>query len=143
MFGVGYPLMVPAALAGMPIEPFLLATVVFGQLGGAALTAPFFALIHLPLELGGSPRDVATGMAVLALVSVPFRVVVGRLYEWSGRSVLVVALFHTVFNATNNGTLLRAAAPDQPTLVSVVPWVVVGLGALAVTVSVLRRSRTR
>lgn len=39
MFGVGYALLVPAAMLGLPVEPFLLATVLLGQLLPAVIVA--------------------------------------------------------------------------------------------------------
>jgi membrane protease YdiL (CAAX protease family) len=244
MFGIGYPLMIPAALLGLPIEPFLLVTVLVGQLGGAlvvtaatggragvrelfgrvfrwrtgvgvwllallaipvaalalasvvfgpgalralshepaivlgylnaltilplvnlweetawmgviqhrlaerrgllagaALTAPMFALIHLPLNLGKAPADFAISMTVLALLAVPFRIVVGWLYQRAGRSILVVAVLHVTFNATNNGDLLRAAAPTHTALLSTAPWVVVTVWALGIVAAARRHPR--
>jgi membrane protease YdiL (CAAX protease family) len=242
MFGIGYPLMVPAALLGLPVEPFLLVTVIFGQLGGAvavtaatggrravrelfgrvfrwragvsawvlalltlpvaslaiasaafgpgavhalthdpaiglaylnaltilplvnlweetawmgviqhrlaqrrgplvgaALTAPLFALIHLPLNLGKSPADFAISMSVLALLAVPFRIVIGWLYERAGRSILIVAVLHVTFNATNNTHLLTAAAPDHAAMLSTAPWIVVTLWGLGIAIAARRR----
>lgn len=236
MFGVGWTLMIPAALTGLPIEPFLLATVLLGQLGGsvlvaaatggraavrelfarvlrwrvhpglwllavlgipaaalalttvafgpgalrsvltdpaiglgwlaslailplvnlweetawagtvqerlterhgpvrgAALTGLGFALLHLPLQLGGTVRSFLTGMAALFVVAFPFRLVAGWLYARSGRSILLVATFHAAFNATNNGSLLRAAAGQgDRTLIATVPWIVVGVAAAGI-----------
>jgi hypothetical protein len=37
LFGIGYAVLIPAALAGLPLEPFLLVVVLFGQLLPAVL----------------------------------------------------------------------------------------------------------
>lgn len=93
-----------------------------GALGAAAVTGVLFALYHLPLQLGGSPADLATNMALLLAVAVPFRVVAGRLYAATG-AVPVVALFHASFNVATSSVLFDAIVP--------------GVGALGVTIAAL------
>ena len=115
-----------------------------GLVRGAVVTAPFFALIHLPLLLGQPVHTFVLSLVTLILAAVPFRVVTGWLYEQSDQSVLLVATFHAAFNATNNGPLLSAAAPDQPRLTGAAAWIVISLWALAiVTFQAARRRRTR
>lgn len=46
-----------------------------GATAAALLTAPLFALIHLPLQIGNTPADFVLGMGVLLLLAVPFRIV--------------------------------------------------------------------
>jgi membrane protease YdiL (CAAX protease family) len=68
-----------------------------GPLLASILVAPAFVLQHLPILL----MDAGVGLAsliivgALVVVAVFFRVVVTWLYNGSGRSVLVVALFHS------------------------------------------------
>ena len=83
-----------------------------GALLASLIVAPFFALFHLPARfvagwivdehtpLGQVP-SVALGYVVLtAVVAVFLRVLIMWLYNGSGRSVLVVGLFHSAFNMT-------------------------------------------
>src|ERR687894_524617 len=78
----------------------------------SVIVAPFFALIHMPAYfvsgwLGG--RDPSLGdfpsvlfqMVITAVFAVFLRMVIMWLYNGSGRSVLIVALFHSAFNATS------------------------------------------
>jgi membrane protease YdiL (CAAX protease family) len=94
-----------------------------GALRAALLTAPLFALLHLPLHITEAPADLAMGMGVLLMLAVPFRVVVGWLHNRTGGSVLVAAIFHASFNVATSSVLLAALVP--------------GMGALAVTTVVL------
>ena len=72
-----------------------------GPLVASILVAPAFVLQHLPILL----MDAGVGLAsliivgALVIVAVFFRVVVMWLYNGSGRSVLVVALFHSAYNS--------------------------------------------
>ena len=91
-----------------------------GALAAAAVTGVFFALYHLPLQLGGTATDLAIGMGLLLAVALPFRVVAGRLYAATGGSVPVVALFHASFNVATTSVLFDAVVP--------------GVGALGVTI---------
>jgi membrane protease YdiL (CAAX protease family) len=94
-----------------------------GAVWAALLTAPLFALLHLPLHITEGPADLAMGMGVLVMLAVPFRVVVGWLHNRTGGSVLVAAIFHASFNVATSSVLLAALVP--------------GMGALAVTTVVL------
>lgn len=98
-----------------------------GALRAALLTAPLFALIHLPLHITDAPADLALGMGVLLALAVPFRIVVGWLHNRTGGSVLIAAVFHASFNVATSSVLLAA----------LVPALVDGLGALVVTSAVL------
>jgi len=72
-----------------------------GPLLASILVAPAFVLQHLPILL----MDAGVGLAsliivgALVMVAVFFRVVVMWLYNGSGHSVLVVALFHSAYNS--------------------------------------------
>ena len=75
-----------------------------GPLLAAVLVAPAFALMHLPVLIIGS--GVGLGLLVvlgaLVVLMAFFRVVVAWLYNGSGRSVLVAALFHSAFNSATS-----------------------------------------
>ena len=79
----------------------------YGPLLACVLVAPAFALMHLPLLILNVPRDgfatfvigVVAQMGVVATLAVFFRIVITWLYNGAGRSVLVVALFHSAFNS--------------------------------------------
>jgi membrane protease YdiL (CAAX protease family) len=83
-----------------------------GPLLASLIVAPFFALIHLPpLFVSGwlGDKDPSLGdfpsalvqMVITAIFAVFIRVLIMWLYNGSGRSVLIVALFHSAFNATS------------------------------------------
>ena len=83
-----------------------------GPLLASILVAPAFALMHLPLVLLDVPRSgvgqfvlgavVQTGL--VTILAIFFRIIIGWLYNGTGRSVLVVALFHSAYNsATSSG----------------------------------------
>jgi CAAX protease family protein len=240
-FGVGWPVLIPVALAGLPIEPFLLIVVVFGQLlppvliaaaqGGrpavralfgrvfrwrvairwyllafllipvsclvvstaygfgnwtalftnrsvilaylmslsilpivnlweemawtdtvqhnlarrrgplvaAVITGPLFGLVHLPLRLSqGVNQEMLVNLLFAMLLAIGLRVLIGWLYYSSGRSILIAAIVHVTFNATNNGALLLHARPDSVVLQNLAFFVV---AALAVVVAVATRGR--
>ena len=65
------------------------------------LVAPAFVLQHLPILLMDAGIGLASLIVVgaLVMVAVFFRVVIMWLYNGSGRSVLVVALFHSAYNS--------------------------------------------
>src|SRR5918998_3804835 len=76
------------------------------------IVAPFFALIHLPAYfvsgwLGGKDASLGDFPSVLlqvgitAVFAIFLRVLIMWLYNSSARSVLIVALFHSAFNATS------------------------------------------
>ena len=72
-----------------------------GPLLASVLVAPAFALQHLPILLMDSGIGLASLIIVgaLVVVAVFFRIVAAWLYNGSGRSVLVVALFHSAYNS--------------------------------------------
>ena len=72
-----------------------------GPLLASVLVAPAFVLQHLPILLMDSGIGLASLIIVgaLVIVAVFFRVVVTWLYNGSGRSVLVAALFHSAYNS--------------------------------------------
>ena len=72
-----------------------------GPLVASILVAPAFVLQHLPILLMDAGIGLASLIVVgaLVIVAVFFRVVVMWLYNGSGRSVLVVAVFHSAYNS--------------------------------------------
>jgi membrane protease YdiL (CAAX protease family) len=112
-----------------------------GMLIGALLTAPVFTLQHLPLHVAESFSTAAVSMLALGALAVPFRIVIGWLYERTGRSILVVAALHATFNATNGSALFQPAGGHYPMLLPLASWVVVGGWGLWITVRRLRRDR--
>ena len=82
-----------------------------GPLLAAVITGPLFGLLHMPLEIGKPIGDFMLTMAALMVFGIPFRIVMGWLYNVTGGSVLIVALAHTTFDATNNGPFVAAASP--------------------------------
>jgi len=82
-----------------------------GPLLAAVITGPLFGLLHMPLQIGRPIGSFLLSMGALVLFAIPFRIVLGWLYNVTGGSILIVAITHTTFDATNNGQLLAAASP--------------------------------
>jgi membrane protease YdiL (CAAX protease family) len=76
-------------------------------------------------------------MGIVLLLAVPFRIVIGWLYNRTGASVLLVALFHASFNVGTSSVLFAALIPGRDA-VSVTAAVLV---LSAVGVVVLTRGR--
>jgi uncharacterized protein len=110
-----------------------------GPLLAAVATGPLFGLVHLPLQLGKPAGALLLGLLRLMAFAIPLRIVIGWLYNVTGASILLAAIVHATFNATDNTELLTAAAPDQPGL----PWVTVRvvIVAWALLVVVLTRGQ--
>lgn len=99
----------------------------------AVLTAAPFAAIHLPLLLLGpvTPGSVLVDVAGLSLLAVLLRLLVAVGLELSAGSVLVAAVLHAGFNASNNprGPLDHLLAGiDQGIVGAASAALVVGLG---------------
>jgi uncharacterized protein len=75
-----------------------------GPLLASILVAPAFILMHLPPLLVDSDVGLALLIVTGALVTVAvfFRIVIMWLYNGSGRSVLIVALFHSAYNSATS-----------------------------------------
>ncbi|HEV2743103.1 MAG TPA: type II CAAX endopeptidase family protein [Rubrobacter sp.] len=113
-----------------------------GPLVASILVAPAFVLQHLPILLMDAGIGLSSLIIVgaLVVVAVFFRVVVTWLYNGSGRSVLVVALFHSAYNSawgTGDHRFTGELIPG-PTA-ALIPIGVVALAAVAV--AVLSRGR--
>ena len=69
----------------------------------AVVTAPLFALQHIALVVGNSVAVAVVLMTFLTVVSVPFRMFVGWLFNRTG-SLFLVGLVHAVGNAAAAGS---------------------------------------
>jgi len=85
-----------------------------GPLLASIMVAPFFALIHMPgFFVAGFSNDEPTPLSqfpavllqvgFLAVFAMFLRVLIMWLYNSTGRSVLIVGLFHSVFNSVGTG----------------------------------------
>ena len=74
----------------------------WGAVGGSLVTSVFFTGIHVPLALDGAhgAREVATNLLSSAGVAIGVRLLIARVDAWSGRSLLIVGILHSSFNAT-------------------------------------------
>jgi membrane protease YdiL (CAAX protease family) len=84
-----------------------------GPLLAAVITGPLFGLLHMPLELGQPIGSFLLTMAALMVFGIPFRMVLGWMYNVTGGSILIVALVYVTFDATNNTNLLAGASPGM------------------------------
>ena len=113
-----------------------------GPLLASILVAPAFVLQHLPILLMDADIRLASLIIVgaLVMVAVFFRVVVTWLYNGSGRSVLVVALFHSAYNsAWGTGDHRFTGELISGPAATLIPIGVVAI--VAVVVAVLSRGR--
>ena len=102
-----------------------------GRLRGGAVTGLLFAALHVPIYLDlDSARN--TGLAVVIGFTVApfFRILAGWLYRQVRSSVLIVALFHGSFNASNADTFSGALFPGAAPAITVGATVIL-LGTMA------------
>jgi membrane protease YdiL (CAAX protease family) len=105
-----------------------------GATAAAAITAPLFGLMHLPLFVGLPVNEVVLDMAIVMALAFPYRMVLGWLYNRSGASILIAGLFHASFNAANSTDLLSGMVPGQASLtVSAAVLVVWAVAVIALT----------
>jgi membrane protease YdiL (CAAX protease family) len=110
-----------------------------GVLLAAVLTAALFALQHVPLVVANGLANPA-GLAVLALffaLAIPFRALVGWLYNRTG-SLFLVGLLHAAGNATTSGSFADGLLPrlygtSDVWFFHILANALVGLGVLAAT----------
>ena len=116
-----------------------------GPLVASVVVAPFFALVHLPgFFAAGFINEEATPISefpavlvqvgILAVFAIFFRVLIIWLYNGSGRSVLIVALFHSAFNITNGQKITPELLHLPGTLASLIPALAVMVLAIMITV---------
>ncbi len=112
-----------------------------GPILASVLVAPAFILMHLPPLLIDSEFGLSLLIVTVALVVVAvfFRIVAMWLYNGSGRSVLIVALFHSAYNsATSLGNQqFTGELISGPTLLYAIGALVV----LAVVITAFTRGR--
>lgn len=113
-----------------------------GPLLAAVITGLFFGLVHMPLRIGQPLGELVVGMLVAMILGIGLRLLIGWLYYVSGGSILIAAIVHVTFNATNNGTLLSAASPGS-SAADVIPWLTIGVLGLAVAILTRGRLGTR
>ena len=114
-----------------------------GPLVASILVAPAFVVQHLPIVLIDASVGLGSVIIVgaLVVVAVFFRVVIMWLYNGSGRSVPVVALFHSAYNSawgTGDKKFANDLLSGSALLYAVVAVAVV---AVAVVLAVLTRGR--
>ena len=109
------------------------------------MVAPAFVLMHLPLLLLGALRgtsapslimSVVVQIGVLVVMATFFRVVIAWLYNGTGRSVLVVALFHSAFNSatgSGNAAFIGELIPGSAALL-LIPVGVLAVAAVVITI---------
>jgi len=107
----------------------------------AAITGPLFGLLHMPLQLGQPVGTFLFSMAALMIFGIPFRIVLGWLYNVTGGSILIVALLHVTFDATNNNPIFVVASPGQIVLQPGGGAVHLVVLAWAIVVLILTRGR--
>ena len=112
-----------------------------GPLLASLMVAPAFALGHLMINLLEHPLIFAfVFVAVQAVIGMFLRVAIMWLYNGAGRSVLIVALFHSAFNsATGSGGMRYTGELISGPAAQWIPLVV--LAVIAVLVVVLTRGR--
>jgi membrane protease YdiL (CAAX protease family) len=108
----------------------------------AALTAVPFALVHLPLRVvtgeATTPGELAGAFAVLLVLCLVIRVLLGTMLRVAANSVLVAAVTHTSFNRSNNADGVAAdvlSGPNRQTAALLVTL------ALTVVLAVANRRR--
>lgn len=104
-----------------------------GPLRAAVVVGPLMGLVHLPLYLGRPLGALLLAVSLLMVFTTGLRIVIGWLYGVTGGSVLIAAVTHVTFNATQNNDLLTAAAPGHIVL-GLIPWAVVAVLAGVVVV---------
>ncbi len=121
-----------------------------GPLLASVMVAPFFALIHLPgFFVAGFISDEKTPLSqfpavlmqvgIVAVFAMFFRVLIMWLYNGTGRSVLIVALFHSAYNMTNGQKITPDLLRLPEGMAALAPAVAVTV--LAVVVAVFTRGR--
>ncbi len=116
-----------------------------GALLASIMVAPAFAFIHLPgFFAAGFINDEPTPLSefpavlvqvgILAVGAIFFRVLIMWLYNGSGRSVLIVALFHSAFNMTNGQKITPQLLLLPEDLASLIPWAAVMVVAVLLVV---------
>ncbi len=121
-----------------------------GPLLASIMVAPAFALIHLPaffvagwiseekMSLNQFPSVLLT-VGFMAVFAIFLRVLIMWLYNRTGRSVLIVALFHSAFNMTNGQKITPELLHLPEGMAALIP--VSAVAVLAVVVAMFTRGR--
>jgi uncharacterized protein len=120
-----------------------------GPLLASLIVAPFFALIHMPAYfvsgwLGGKDPSfgdfpsVLLQVGITAVFAIFLRVVIMWLHNSTARSVLIVALFHSAFNATSGSENITPILIPG-TAASLIP--IAAVAVIAVLVAAFTRGR--
>jgi membrane protease YdiL (CAAX protease family) len=74
----------------------------WGLIGGSLVTAVLFAGIHVPLAVADASASspAIENLLYLLVVAVGIRLLIAQVDLWSGRSLLVIGILHSSFNAT-------------------------------------------
>jgi membrane protease YdiL (CAAX protease family) len=83
-----------------------------GPMRAAAITAVPFAFGHISLVIEDSPSAVMTFVALLLVISIPFRALLGWVYNSTG-SLFLVGLVHAAANATGVGSAFGTGLLDR------------------------------
>ena len=119
-----------------------------GPLLASILVAPAFALFHLPLIFLEAPRITLAlvpvalfQIAVQAIASIFFRVAIMWFYNGTGRSVLIVALFHSSFNSVTGSEYATRFIKEIIPGSAAVPIGLAVVAVVAVLITVFTRGR--
>ena len=120
-----------------------------GPLLAALIVAPLFSLQHSALVVSGGLVNGLVLLAILAVLAVPFRFLVGWIYNRT-QSLFLVGLVHAIGNALTGGDGFNAGYlanlyPDNSnvTLAHLLAFFVLGLGVVVVTRGRLGHPRTQ
>lgn len=110
-----------------------------GPVRAAVLTGVLFAFQHISLVVGADAISAAILMVVLIALAIPFRFLIGWVYNRTS-SLFLVGLLHAMGNAVTGGSgfhpgLLARLYPDQQlaTMAHLLAFFLIGLVVLAVT----------
>ena len=119
-----------------------------GPLLASILVAPAFVLFHFPLTFLEAPQitlalvpQALVLLAVQAIVVIFFRVVIMWVYNSAGRSVLIVALFHSAFNSATGSEYSTRFIREIISGPAALPIALSVVAVFAVLVTVLTRGR--
>ena len=116
-----------------------------GPVLATIIVTPFFSLFHLPAYfVAGWIGDEATALSqfptvllttgVIAVLGIFFRLVALWLYNGTGGSLLLVALFHSAYNMTNQRQIISELVPgSDASLMATLAIIVVGVLVTACT----------
>lgn len=112
-----------------------------GPLIAAVITGPLFGLFHAPIYYSGPTFDFLLPLAVLMVFAIPFRMLLGWVYNATGGSILMVATLHVTWNFASSTKLWVAAAPGQAILQPGHGAAIATVLALAIVALIVTRGR--